>query len=1124
MKKSKHSTLIRLLVAISATCCTCLTAAETVYKTCELIPAGVAVNAGETAAAKLQFECVDGYKLTGWSATLRRNRAPEDFFKQTKLPIKKHKSNSDFDFVILRTFSRLPVALAKGEVPLKLSTKNMVPGDYAVSIRCSFVKDKVTTVKARDFHITIKSAEPSAIMTPKSKIAPLQELVIPRLTCSGLPGSVLGADVPCYDDFRIASWPDKKPENATRVKLFHDNSYVYIGIEAFEKHMDKQLLSSSRSNTIWSRECIEINFDPKGAKLLLGKIFIDPNGNKVEMYGEDDNTGQEKFKFNVGRSFGSQLISVKRHSDKWTVELKLPIGAFYDGTPNDKFNALFNIGRIRHSTGKESSSMVPVNRRTQNTPSCYAKLKLAGFESKYFNWQLEGLAVKTVKEAGKLQAVTTARVLNNTGVFRNARITAVLLDKHGNKVTEQSSFYAVLPKKLVPVQLTLASETSGRHHVVMEIRDLQGVLLASQSLDFNLEYSPVAIEVTQPYYRNNIYATMPEVKTIKANIRVSEPMSKPLTVTLTGPNYNKSVTIEKPQAVNLVEFPFSGTAEGSYTLQAAGAKTVIRKLPYVKGEVWFDKNNVTYVDGKPYMPFGGANIPLEWNTRGVNTISTYTHFPSVEKLKEWLDDVHKAGKKAIFQPFLAPPPTRPFSHTGRMAGKISAEQKALLKELLAVTVNHPAVLSYRIAEEPEGWGHNEDWYREAYQLMQELDPYHPVNITNYGIPGQRRFAPYCDLMWPDSYPDYFEDGSTRHSRWRTYEDSKFADSVHPAWIIIHCFDWGKRNVKNSPGRPPTYDELREQAFSAYLGNIKGLFIFCYHTVGMFSDQLRIGRNYLPVELASMKDLLLCRTEDAVKVNKPDIITGLKRNKKTVGIIAVNLGDKTQDVTFKSSIPLPESLYVNGEKRSVKVNNNSFTDKIAPHTAVVYMAGEFEKDAVVIEDVRKEIAAVNRGRFKPGNLMAAGEFTFCQMKDYRNGIIPAGIPRMSCSSEKHHWNNIASAYFLQDGLVVDDYRRGRMAWTPQAGDNSPWVEVDFGKTVTVSRSVITHGLENHSFIKSGTLLAADESGKFREIAQFKDNKPGVLEIKHAPVKVRKLRLQMNRGKSPLLLHEWEVYEK
>ena len=46
MKKSKHLTLIRLLVIISATCCTCLTAAETVYKTCELIPAGVEVTNG----------------------------------------------------------------------------------------------------------------------------------------------------------------------------------------------------------------------------------------------------------------------------------------------------------------------------------------------------------------------------------------------------------------------------------------------------------------------------------------------------------------------------------------------------------------------------------------------------------------------------------------------------------------------------------------------------------------------------------------------------------------------------------------------------------------------------------------------------------------------------------------------------------------------------------------------------------------------------------------------------------------------------------------------------------------------------------------------------------------------
>ena len=344
MKKSKCLTLLRLLVAISATCCTCLTAAETVYKTYKLCPASVAVNAGETVNSKIKFECAGDYKLAGWSATMQRQRSPQGFFEKTKLQINKHKKEKRYDSAVLNKLTILPQAMSKGEVAIQLSTTDMLPGDYAVNIRGRFVNGKTASYHVLELHLTVKSAAPSAIIGKHTKPAPLQNLVVPRLSCAGTPGSILNADIPWHDDFRVTGAPTRKVKNPTRVKLFHDNRYIYIGVEAFENEMDKQMLSSPYPK-IGRNENIEINFDPTGKKSLLGKVIIDPNGNMLEMFGEDDNTGQEKFKFIPGRSFGAQIISVKRLSDKWTVEVKLPIGSFYDGKTKDVFNVLFNIDR-----------------------------------------------------------------------------------------------------------------------------------------------------------------------------------------------------------------------------------------------------------------------------------------------------------------------------------------------------------------------------------------------------------------------------------------------------------------------------------------------------------------------------------------------------------------------------------------------------------------------------------------------------------------------------------------------------------------------------------------------------------------------------------------------------------
>jgi len=659
--------------------------------------------------------------------------------------------------------------------------------------------------------------------------------------------------------------------------------------------------------------------------------------------------------------------------------------------------------------------------------------------------------------------------------------------------------------------------------------DLTGVLLSNQTAEAVLSYSPISIQVVEPAYRNNIYASMKEVKKVKANILLSEIDGKPLTVTLTGPGYSKKVVIDKPAAVNAVEFDFANTALGSYTLEVAGIKTVIRKLPHQPHEVWLDKKGIVHVDGKKMMVFGQCYAPATWKTRGVTVSETPARWTSVEQALKALDVLHAAGIKLKLYPYYRPVPGEdPFDVAGRSQGKLNDRQKQLLREFVTKVGKHPAVLAWYMADEPEGHGHNEDWYVDALKFMQEIDPYHPTTICNYGVAGQKRFYIGCDVLFPDTYPNYFQDGTTELGHRSTYEHAIHASRLRPAWQCLHGFDWGKRNSRDSHSRAPTYDELRQQTYSAFLGNVKGVTFYAFDSWGNYSNHLSIGKDYLGPEVDSLKDFLLEDTEDLVKfsgVDSRNFLCGMKRYNGEFIIIAVNLSDNPCKVGFKSIQPLPAKLAVVGEKRVVATANNAFKDEFMPHEVHVYATGKVENNAVDINSVRAMIRKADADRLKVGNLAAAGELSLTQIKEYPASLKP-GTAKITCSSElKSHRPNGNSVYFLQDGVYRRDFN-ALMTWTPDFSDKAPWIELDFGKVVTVGRTVIhSGGGERFSFVEDGVLQIPDGKGGYKDVASFSGSKKEFLEVKFTPVKTQKLRLLIKKyGRRGRLMHEWEVYEK
>lgn len=962
------------------------------------------------------------------------------------------------------------------------------------------------------------------------------ELVVPLVQGLGAPGSVLGADLPWHENFTILA-SGAKPAAPTRFKIAHDNRNLYLAVEAFEPEMDKLVAKQYTHDhaDLWRNDTIEINFDPDGGNVALGKIVVDSNGSVADYFGLDDNTGEERFLLDTFWESSAKVISVKKLADRWTLELALPFGAWFDGERKTIANCRLNVGRNRRS---EASTFAPIPRRNHSLPRFYPALKLKDFdESRYNIWQIVGFKAAGRIRQGKAAAEISAQIQNTGAKFRAVSTQTRITEEASGKSVEKQLGLAAPPRQLVPVDFALTGVAAGRVRLGLELRETNGTLLAAQYLIGEIDYQPVRIKLLEPAYRDNVYATQ-KLDKIVAEVTLEEGVGAPLEAVLTGPGDFREVRkVAAAQAVNIITFPFVDMPEGEYKLSVAGVSKRVRKLPRMPGEVFFDADGVAYVDGKPFFPLGFFGFPVgqEPTWPEINSVvSSRDIYKDRDEVKKALDRMADAGLKIMCFPYVEPNGKREYFNVSRTSdarkgAKLSPKQRELIAEFAAVARNHPGIFAYYVADEPEGWLHNPSWYEDLRNYLAEIDPYHPVVIINYGISGQREFTRGCDVHMPDCYPSYYLDGTTSLPRTSSYDFSRHASRLHPTWLMPQSFDWGQKNSKGSPGRGPTYDELREQTYLGLNGNARGILLFKFALSGMFSNDLLIGRRNLFKELVALKDFALTPTVPVTA--KPDSRL-FNVGQKVVGdrfiVIAVNLSDKPIDAEIRLKGKVPAALAVSGEKRSVPVQNGCIRDRFEPHTTHIYATEGVTVDAVDHAAIRAEIAAANAALKRPGNLAAAGELSLGQGKDYRKGIIPDGVPKITVSSQlaTHDYTECATQYFLQDGTRRTagwwDFRH----WTPLAGDKEPWAAIDFGKPVTVGRVMLFSMINRkHAMLVSGHILVTGTDGKEREVARFTDNDKEEVELKFPPVTATRIKLVIDQRRTwDRLLAEFEVYSE
>jgi hypothetical protein len=159
---------------------------------------------------------------------------------------------------------------------------------------------------------------------------------------------------------------------------------------------------------------------------------------------------------------------------------------------------------------------------------------------------------------------------------------------------------------------------------------------------------------------------------------------------------------------------------------------------------------------------------------------------------------------------------------------MSEEQKeAILRNEIIAFRDHPALLSWYLNDEPDGQGRAPALLEKAYNLVHELDPYHPISVV-FMLPS--KFSLYrntMDIAMTDPYPvpgplDIVE----------VFVKQMINDYHHEksVWLVPQAF--GGQEMWS---REPTAKEIRLMTYLGLINRVKGIQYYT-HAAGNLNPQ------------------------------------------------------------------------------------------------------------------------------------------------------------------------------------------------------------------------------------------------------------------------------------------------
>lgn len=237
---------------------------------------------------------------------------------------------------------------------------------------------------------------------------------------------------------------------------------------------------------------------------------------------------------------------------------------------------------------------------------------------------------------------------------------------------------------------------------------------------------------------------------------------------------------------------YTASSELFYLPEKAGGSVV--KIDRLYGSVLY-RNNHTGGVFTPYFPYGyyGSysgyfNVtgnPTAFADAGFNALNPVTDFTS-GNMTYTIDEMD--GRNLLFQYDM----------------RNSYQNLTSVSEQIPLVKDHPSLLTYYTADEPDGWGYTFNSTTDAYALLAAQDKYHPtalvLNCQNYYF---QEYTAGTDIIMEDAYPVGIN--ATFSTKWDTPVNRTYGDCG-----CDNCA--GSFDLLNVPAR---VDDFR--AYAAWLG-------------------------------------------------------------------------------------------------------------------------------------------------------------------------------------------------------------------------------------------------------------------------------------------------------------------
>ncbi len=737
----------------------------------------------------------------------------------------------------------------------------------------------------------------------------------------------------------------------TTFKVLYDETGVYFGIRANEPE-----IKNLKNNTpvildaaVWTNDDVEVFIDPIGDRVEYYQFAASPGGARCDLYYiESGNTGKAGY----NPVWQSKSFIGK---DYYSTEIFIPFAALNNRKLKPgKQDWIISVTRQRLAGKKSRYTLFNTGgKQGFHNISAWGKVKGITVPGGKYQLYADNPSGSVGKTATGYKANLAINVLNR-GKSRKVTVQADI-DGQSVRSTVQLSGNNVKTIELPPLKLAVLGSKQVTFSI---IEPTTGILLYTNIAVLKLQYEPLALNVTQPVYRNTIYFTQ-KINKIIATVKLNMPPSKLNNAKLTarfmtvkgrqlwGEDYKIAAGSDK---INLT-IPATKLAIGDYRLEVklfdrqnvALEKTAVDifKLGNALGvEVRIDRKGNTVVNGVPLFIRGwygsylyrvssssmaGIRMPRSINFMlgGNNINSTRLGFSYMVGLSRipGLEAAAKAHKKLP-----------------------ESVKQAVLKKIAETKYDRNAI-GYYLSDEPECRGLSPETLQELYQLVKKADPYRLSMIVSRA---PAKYWQACDVICPHPYNNPIINQQGKRVFSRSYADihrkmqqgyKAIAGQGKSLWVMPQIFSYG---FSNKIAVEPDFEQGRWSIYSGVANHANGVVPFIFNNYWN-NIESRIGVNYIFETLAwlepawvggnELKTLTRCSNGGAV-----DVITKKysSNGQSHLYIVAANRSDKKTKVNFTIfGANRYKRLFVLRENRTIRLKQGKFSDTFAVNGVHVY---------------------------------------------------------------------------------------------------------------------------------------------------------------------------------------------